>query len=59
MNKEILSKMSVEQLESLLAEAKQEFRTAAANLNKARQDQLLKSKQVRGKTSKRKQALIS
>lgn len=59
MTKTSLSKMSVAELEGKLIEVKENFRASAMNLNLARQNQILKGKAIRGKTSERKSALIS
>ena len=59
LTKETLSKMSIEQLEGKLAEAKSNFNQLSQTLSKERQKQILKSKAIRGKAAKRKAELIS
>ena len=59
LTKTSLSKMSVSELEGKLIEVKENFKASAMNLNQARQNQILKGKAIRGKTSERKSALIS
>lgn len=58
-SKESLSKMSIQQLEGALMQAKEDFKAASTALSEARQNQLLKTKALRGKASKRKQELIA
>ena len=59
LNKTALSRMSVEQLEGKLSEAKARFAEASTNLSAARQSQILKTRTIRGKASQRKKELIS
>ena len=59
LNKESLSKMSITQLEGKLMEAKEQFKAASINLSEARQNQILKGKEIRGKANKRKAELIA
>lgn len=58
-SKESLSKMSIQQLEGALMQAKEDFKAASTRLSEERQKQILKTKAIRGKASKRKQELIS
>ena len=56
--KETLRKLTLVELEGQLESQKEAFRAASSNLSRARQEQILKQKEIRGKASKRKQALI-
>lgn len=58
-SKESLRRLSLEELEGKLLQAKENFKAAAINLSEARQQQILKTKTIKGKVSKRKQELIS
>lgn len=58
MNKESLRKLTIQELEGQLMEAKENFRQASSTLAIERQKQLAKMKVVRGKGNKRKQELI-
>lgn len=58
-SKESLRGLSVQQLEGRLMDAKARFAEASTQLSAARQSQILKTKQVKGKASARKRELIS
>lgn len=58
MNKESLRKLTIQELEGQLMEAKENYKAATMALSIERQNQLLKTKKIRGKASKRKQELI-
>ncbi len=58
-SKESLSKLSIAELEGKLMQAKEDFKAASTTLSEARQKQILKTKEVRGKAAKRKRELIS
>lgn len=58
-SKESLSKMSIAELEGKLMQAKEDFKAASTTLSEARQKQILKTKNIRGKAAKRKQELIA
>ncbi len=58
-SRESLKKMSLEQLEGRLSEAKAKFVEASTQLSEARQAQILKTKQIKGKAAKRKKELIA
>lgn len=59
MNKESLKKLTIQELEGTLMQAKEDFKAASTGLSEVRQNQLLKTKALRGKASKRKQELIA
>lgn len=58
-SKESLRGLSVQQLEGKLMDAKARFAEASTQLSAARQSQILKTKQIKGKASARKKELIS
>lgn len=58
-SKESLSKLSIIELEGKLMQAKEDFKVASTALSEARQKQILKTKNVRGKAAERKRELIA
>lgn len=58
MNKESLRKLTIQELEGQLIEVKENYKAATIAFSVERQKQLLKSKTIKGKASKRKEELI-
>lgn len=58
MNKESLKKLTIQELEGQLIAVKEQFRNASSNLAIERQQQLAKTKVIRGGGKKRKKELI-
>ena len=58
MNKESLHKLTIQELEGQLMAVKENYRAATTALSIERQNQLLKTKAIKGKASKRKEELI-